>query len=280
MSYQRLLVLFALLSPGAHAQWLTYPTPGVPRTADGKPDRSAPAPRTADGKPDLSGIWADDDGKPPQSCHGDACGPSSDTPNGTFALASNVGWADFGARLPGGLPYQPWAAEAVKRRKVDYGKDDPPTHCMPLGAPRMLVDPLYRKFVQTPGLLVVLNERDAAYRQIFTDGRPLPQDPQPSWNGYSTGKWEGDTLVVQTNGLRDGMWLDRKGSPMTDAAKLTERFRRVNYGTMEIEVTVDDPKAYTKPWSVKVIEYIVLDTELLDSICSENEKDAIHLVGK
>ena len=280
MSHQRLLVLFALLSVAMHAQWLHSPTPGVPRTADGKPNLSAAAPRTADGKPDLSGMWEDDTGKPPGYCIAGECQDASDSPKGTSPLASNVGWVDFGARLPGGLPYQPWAAEAVKRRKVDYGKDDPPTHCMPLGTPRMLVDPLYRKFVQTPGLLVILNERDAGYRQIFTDGRPLPQDPQPSWNGYSTGKWEGDTLVVQTNGLRDGMWLDRNGSPMTDAAKLTERFRRVNYGTMEIEVTVDDPKAYTKPWTVKVIEFIVLNTELLDSICLENEKDAIHLVGK
>jgi hypothetical protein len=280
MSHQRMLVLFVLLSVAADAQWLHSPTPGVPRTADGKPNLSAPAPRTADGKPDLSGIWEDDTGKPPGYCIAGECQDSSDSAKGTSPLASNVGWVDFGARLPGGLPYQPWAAEAVKRRKVDYGKDDPPTHCMPLGTPRMLVDPLYRKFVQTPGLLVILNERDAGYWQIFTDGRPLPQDPQPSWNGYSTGKWEGDTLVVQTNGLRDGMWLDRNGSPMTDAAKLTERFRRVNYGTMEIEVTVDDPKAYTKPWTVKVIEFIVLNTELLDSICLENEKDAIHLVGK
>jgi len=279
MSHQRGLVLFALLSVAMHAQWLHSPTPGVPRTADGKPNLSAAAPRTADGKPDLSGIWEDDTGKPPGYCIAGEC-QDSDSAKGTSPLASNVGWVDFGARLPGGLPYQPWAAEAVKRRKVDYGKDDPPTHCMPLGTPRMLVDPLYRKFVQTPGLLVILNERDAGYRQIFTDGRPLPQDPQPSWNGYSTGKWEGDTLVVQTNCLLDGMWLDRNGSPMTAAAKLTERFRRVNYGTMEIEVTVDDPKAYTKPWTVKVIEFIVLNTELLDSICLENEKDAIHLVGK
>jgi hypothetical protein len=280
MAIWRLCVIVAFFCAGASAQWLHYPTPGVPRTADGKPNLSAPAPRTADGKPDLSGIWEDDTGKAPQSCYAGDCEDSSDPPKGTSPLASNVGWVDFGARLPGGLPYQPWAAEEVKRRKVDYGKDDPPTHCMPLGAPRMLVDPLYRKFVRTPGLLVILNERDAGYRQIFTDGRPLPQDPQPSWNGYSTGKWEGDTLVVQTNGLRDGIWLDRNGSPMTDAAKLTERFRRVNYGTMEIEVTVDDPKAYTRPWTVKVIEFIVLNTELLDSLCLENEKDAVHLVGK
>jgi hypothetical protein len=280
MSHEPLLVLFALLSAGAHAQWLKYPTPGIPRTADGNPNFFAPAPRTPDGKPDLSGIWQDDNGKPWRTCPTGRCEEPSEPHEGPTPLAAAVGWVDFGARLSGGLPYQPWAAELVKQRKVDYGKDDPPTHCMPLGAPRMLVDPLYRKFVQTPRLLVILNERDDGYRQIFTDGRPLPEDPQPSWNGYSTGKWEGDTLVVHTKGLRDGMWLDRNGSPMTDAAKLTERFRRVNYGTMEIEVSIDDPKAYTKPWTVKVIEYIVLNTQLLDSVCLENEKDASHLVGK
>jgi hypothetical protein len=280
MSHQRLLVLFALLSAGAYAQWLHYPTPGVPRTADGNPNLFAPAPRTADGKPDLSGIWEDDDGRPWKICPEGRCEEPAPHVKGPDPLASSVGWVNFGARLPQGLPYQPWAAEAVKQRKAKLGIDDPPTHCFPLGTPRMLVDPLYRKFVQVPGLLVILNERDEGYRQIFTDGRPLPQDPQPTWNGYSTGKWEGDTLVVQTNGLRDGMWLDRNGSPLTDAAKLTERFRRVNYGTMEIDVTIDDPKAYTKPWTVKVIEFIVLNTELLDSICLEDEKDASHLVGK
>ena len=246
------------------AQWLKYPTPGVPKTASGEPNLSAPAPRTADGKPDLSGIW--DNNK-----------RDSGTP---LPLSGSVGWVDFGVGLPGGLPYQPWAAEAVKQRKADNGKDDPTSHCLPLGTPRMLVDPELRKFVQVPGLLVIINERDAGYRQIFTDGRPLPEDPQPSWNGYSTAKWEGDTLVVQTAGFRDGMWLDRSGSPITNAAKLTERFRRPNYGTLEIEVTMDDPKAYTKPWTVKLNESIVLNTELMDYICSENEKDIKHLVGK
>ena len=122
--------------------------------------------------------------------------------------------------------------------------------------------------------------QDTSYRQIFTDGRPLPEDPQPSWNGYSTGRWEGDTLVVESSGFRDGIWIDRSGSPMTDAAKVTERFRRPSYGNLEIEVTVDDPKAYTKPWTVKVRELIVLNTELMDYICNENEKDLKHLVGK
>src|SRR5438034_811695 len=131
-----------------------------------------------------------------------------------------------------------------------------------------------------PGLLVILNERDASYRQIFTDHRPLPTIDLPSFNGFSSGKWDGDTLVVETTGFKDGMWLDRNGSPMTDAAKVTERFRRVNYGKMEIEITVDDPKAYTAPWTIKLNHFIVLDTELLDYICLENEKDIPRLLGK
>jgi hypothetical protein len=145
---------------------------------------------------------------------------------------------------------------------------------------RILTFPPPRKFIQLPGLVVILSERDVTFRQLFTDGRPLPRDPVPSWNGYSAGKWEGDTLVVETNGLRDDTWLDRKGSPMTDAATLTERFRRVNYGRVEVDVTVNDPKAYTRPWTVTLTQLIVLNTELLDYHCLDNEKDARHLIGK
>jgi hypothetical protein len=134
--------------------------------------------------------------------------------------------------------------------------------------------------IQIPGLIIILNEQDANYRQIFTDGRPLPVDPDPSWNGYSVGKWDGDTLVVQSIGFRDDMWLDRWGSPMTSAAKITEKFHRVNYGRLELEVTVDDPKAYTKPWTIKLTEFIELNTDLIDNICAENEKDMPHMVGK
>jgi hypothetical protein len=266
---KRIVVVIATIAISAplSAQWLKYPTPGIPKTPSGQPNLSAPAPRTADGKPDLSGIW-------------DNNRRDSAPTEGVLPLSGSVGWVDFGVGLPGGLPYQPWAAEAVRQRKADKGKDDPTSHCLPLGVPRLLVDPEYRKIVKVPGLLVILNERDAGYRQIFTDGRPLPEDPQPSWKGYSTGKWEGDTLVVQTSGFRDGMWFDRSGSPITDAAKLTERFRRINYGALEIEVTMDDPKAYTKPWTVKLTEFITLNTELMDYICLENEKDLTHLVGK
>ena len=132
--------------------------------------------------------------------------------------------------------------------------------------------------VQTPGLLLILNEYNKTYRQIFTDGRPLPTDPQPTWDGYSIGKWDGDTVVVETTGFRDGIWLDASGDPLTDAAKVTERFRRVNYGHLEIEFTVDDPKAYTKPWTVKLNQILALNTDLLDYICLENERDLRHLV--
>ena len=263
---KRIVLVIAICAP-LSAQWLKYPSPGVPKTPSGQPNLSAPAPRTADGKPDFSGIWLNDTRR----------APGSPPPGGVLPLAGSVGWVDFGVGLPGGLPYQPWAAEAVKQRKADNGKDDPPSHCLPLGVPRLLVDPEYRKIVQIPGLLVILNERDAGYRQIFTDGRPLPEDPQPSWKGYSTGKWEGDTLVVQTNGFRDGMWLDRSGSPITDAARLTERFRRPDYGTLEIEVTMNDPKAYTKPWMVTIPLRLMADTEMIEEVC-DNEKDARHAV--
>jgi hypothetical protein len=137
-----------------------------------------------------------------------------------------------------------------------------------------------RKVAQTPGLLILMNELGTNYRQIFTDGRPLPEDPNPSWNGYSTGRWEGDTLVVHTIGFRDGIWLDATGNPMTDSAKITERFRRINFGQLEIEITVDDPKAYTRPWIVKLKQVIRLDTDLLDYECVENEKDVPHLSSK
>ena len=259
------IIASLLLSVSASAQWLHYPAAGVPRGKNGTPNLSAPAPRTADGRPDLSGIWRLDAECPPEGCDDYSAAPE---------------FRNFGARLEGGLPYQPWAAELVKQRSADFGRDDPVGLCRPAGALRILTFPPPRKILQRPGLFVVLSERDVTYRQIFTDGRTLPKDPEPSWNGYSIGKWEKDTLVVQTIGLRDGTWLDRNGSPMTDAARITERFRRMNYGRLEIAVTVDDAKAYTRPWTVTLNQLIMPDTELLDYHCMDNEKDASHLVGK
>lgn len=258
--------LALLLMTSVSAQWINYPTPGIPRTGDGKPNLAAPAPKTADGKPDLSGLW--------EPASGGSLAPLAG------ATSTDPQFRDIALNVKGGLPFQPWAAELVKARRADENKDDPDGHCQPLGLVKMHLHPYPRKMIQVPGLLLILFERDTNYRQIFTDGRPLPEDPQPSYNGYSVGKWEGDTLVVRSIGFKDGLWLDVSGTPLTDAAKVTERFRRPSFGNLEIEVTVDDPKAYTKPWSIKVNQTIALDTDMLEFVCKENERDVPHLVGK
>jgi hypothetical protein len=270
-------MICAISSP-LGAQWLNYPTAGIPRLPDGKPNLAAPAPRTADGKPDLSGIW----GLPCPVANANATSGFTGRPNVYCAteIAIPPEFGNIGQSIKDGLPYQPWAAELVKKTRAANRPNDPMTRCLPPGIVRLDVFPLFRKVVQVPGLIVMLNEQNASYRQIFTDGRPLLVDPNPTWNGYSSGKWEGDILVVQTNGFRDGLWLDTGGSPLTEAARITERFRRVNYGTLEIELTIDDPKAYTKPWTIKVTQILAPDTELLDYICLENEKDVQHLQGK
>jgi hypothetical protein len=260
------LLLGPLICP-MNAQWVNYPTTGVPRTRDGKPDLGAACPRTADGKPDFSGLWVMQT-KREGNANFPGCEPVSDE------------FVNIAASLKEGLPYQTWAADLVKARRTEQRVNDPISHCLPMGPVRLHTWNGPRKVVQTPGMLMMMSEFGTSYRQIFTDGRPLPDDPNPSWNGYSSGKWEGDTLVVQTNGLRDGLWLDATGNPMTDAAKITERLRRPNFGTLEIEITVDDPKAYTKPWTVKLTQSIKLDTDLLDFVCVENEKDAPHLSSK
>jgi hypothetical protein len=258
------IVVAALLLVG---QWLNYPTAGIPRTADGKPDLSAPAPRTADGHPDFSGVWDIEHNRPcpPEGCNDMRIGQE---------------FVDIGWSIKGGLPYQPWAAALVKERTAKNGMDDPGSHCLPTGVIKMHTTPLLSKIVQLPGLLVILSERETVFRQVFMDGRPLPTIDLPSYNGYSSGKWDGDTLVVQTAGFKDGLWLDRNGSPMSDAAKVTERFRRPTFGKMEIEITVDDPKAYTKPWTINLNHFFAPDTELIDYMCRENEKSTEHYVGK
>jgi hypothetical protein len=261
LQYAAAALILAAVSPALVAQWLDYPTPAVPRTPDGKPNLSAPAPRTADGKPDLSGMW----------------GWENRANCGARCNDGQIGreFINIASGLKGGPPYQPWAADLVKQRTADQVKD-PNVHCMPRGAPRIWTDDYYKRIIQTPERLIILTERNIQYRQIFTDGRPLPVDPNPVWNGYSTAKWDGDTLVVQTIGFRDDLWLDAWGSPLTSAAKVTEKFRRPSFGKLEIEITVDDSKAYTKPWTVKLNQPLVADTELLDYICQENERDVSH----
>lgn len=254
-----------------HAQWLNYPTKNVPRNADGSPNLAAPAPRTADGKIDFTGLWLLDRNRP---CPKTGCDDMEISQE-----FINIGWS-----LKGGLPYQPWAAALVKERLAENDVGDPGAHCLPTGIVKTHTSPFYRRMVQTPDLIVLLTERDAIHRRIYMDGRPLPVDPPPTPDGYSTGRWErdgpGDTLVVETNGFPDGQWLDRIGSPLTSAAKITERFRRPDYGHMTIELTVDDPKAYTKPWTITLKQNIALNTEMLNFYCMENEKDSAHLTGK
>jgi hypothetical protein len=276
---KKLILVTTLLCAGAPAllaQWPRHTVPGVPRTADGKPNLTSPAPRAPDGKPDLSGIW-ENFRKP-----GDAPVRSVNAQffNDLPPTLINE-FRDIGVGVAGGLPFQPWAAALRQQRMADQSKDNPDAHCLPLGLMQLHthVDP--RRIVQTPSLVVILYEANYGLRQILMDGRPVPaNDPQPWWYGYSRGRWDGDTLVVETTHFRDGGWLDINGSPLTDAARMTERFRRPNYGTLTIEVTVDDPKAYTKPWTVTLTQRLMVDEEMLEFICLENEQSSKHYVGK
>jgi hypothetical protein len=261
-----------LASAPVAAQWVNHPTPGVPRRADGKVNMSAPAPRMADGKPDLSGLWMTAEpnrgpgrGTPPPANAPDEAGDQRN-------ITASRQMRDIGVDIPGGLPYQPWLIPIVKERTANEAIDDPHIRCLPDNFLRAYGLPHLLKFVHTPRLLVMLNEMNAGYRQVFTDGRPLPRDPNPSWQGYSSATWSGDTLVIDTIGLRDDTWIDWNGSVLTEAAKVREEIRRPDFGHLEIKVTVDDPKAYTKPWTVTLKQRIVVDTDLIDEICLENEK--------
>ena len=235
--------LLALLATPAAAQWLNYPTPGIPRTADGKPDLTAPAPRTADGKPDLSGMWQ----------------------IGGLGYATNITDVDM----------LPWAQALFKKRVETYATDDPTVGCLPEGPRSGLagLDPL--RIVQAPNMVVILYET-GIFRQIFTDGRKFPRDPSPTWLGYSVGRWEGDTLVVDTIGFNDKAWLDVLGHPRSEALHITERYRRRDFGHLDIEMTFDDPKMYTKPFGIKVTHELVPDSDILEYFCAENERDRAH----
>jgi len=257
----------ALASTHLAAQWLKNPTPGVPRKADGTVDMSAPVPKMADGKPDFSGTWTSDEVDPRRP---------GVAPNPHDATTSRR-MVNLGVELPGGLPYQPWLVPIVKQRTANLAKEDPHIRCFPDNFLRAYGMPHLLKFVHTPTLLVVLNEWNAGYRQVFTDARPLPEDPTPSWQGYSSAKWSGDTLVIDTIGVRDDTWIDWNGSVLTESAKVREQVRRPDFGHLEIQVTVDDPKAYTKPWTVTIKERVIIDTELIDEICLEGERSLQHM---
>jgi Domain of unknown function (DUF3471) len=249
----RLFAAAVLLCVPLAAQWLDYKTPGIPRTADGKPNLSAPAPRSADGKPDLSGIWR--------------------------APRSSVYLQNIAADLkPGEI--QPWAQALYQEHVRNLGADSPRAHCLPDPAPYYHLAGLSR-IVQTPGLTVIINEgisNSGVTRTIFTDGRGLPEEMNPTWLGYSVGRWEGDTLVVTTAGFNDRTWLDFSGHPHSEALRTTERFHRRDFGHMDFEMTIDDAKTFTRPFTLKAVKTLAPDTELLETIC-ENERIAPHLVG-
>ncbi len=248
-------VLLGAVCLPAGAQWLQYPMKGAPRLPDGKVDLSAPAPRRPDGHPDLTGIWQQ--------------------PNGvryTVNIAADL--------KPEDVPLQPWAAEVYKQRQATLSKDDPVGHCDLPGVPEMNSVPYPYKILQYPNEIVILYEALATFRQIFTDGRALPENPNPTWMGYSVGRWDGDTLVVETSGFNDKSWIDTGGHPHTDAMRVTERFHRRDFGHIDLQTTIDDPKAYTRPWTVSYQIRLVPDTELLEYVCNENNRDLEHLVGK
>jgi hypothetical protein len=251
-----ILATCALLSTATHGQWLNYPSRVTPRLPDGTPNLSAPAPRAADGKPDLSGVW---------EVVGDTVMPTDGRVRSKYVY-------NIAADLPGGAPFQPWAKTLHDERQKALGVGAPTERCLPHGIPdAMLTRTLPFKMVQMPGLTIVLYEEFNNWRQIFTDGRPLPVDPQPAWLGYSIGRWDGDAFVVETAGFNDKSWLDAGGTPHTEALRTIERFRRVDFGHMEAEFTFDDPKAFTRPWSAKVQFNLLPDTDLLEHHC-DNEK--------
>lgn len=266
--------IIAALSPSLSAQWPLHSQPGVPKGPDGKPNLTAPAPRAPDGKPDLSGIWM-------RTTRTEKPGsqPAGQPPLATFG--------NIGVGFKEGLPYQPWVAGLIKKRSDAL--ENPDALCLPQGPLEYHLDPQPREIIQLPRKTIIVYESNYGIRTIYTDGRKLPPagGPQPYWHGYSVGRWEGDTLVVESNNFRgsqtnqpgDG-WLDGRGNPFTDALKLTERFRRVNFGILQIDVTIDDAKAYTRPFTVRVEQDIVADgSEMIEFICHENQQ-FLKLTGR
>jgi hypothetical protein len=273
-------ILFCATLTCTQAQWLNYPTPGTPRTREGKPDLAARAPRASNGKPDLSGVWQTEFERPGvnQRLFGGAVVDfvvPGDDPT-TFPRYSLNILADF---KPEEAPMRRETEELFRKNAQRRGTDNPSTRCLPQGIPRADILSSYAPFkiIQTPGLLALLYEIDNTHRQVYTDRRKLPVDPQPAWLGYSVGKWEGDVLVVDTAGFNDQSWLDLTGHPHSDALRIQERFYRRDFGHMDLQMTIDDSKMYTRPFTIKVTELLIPDSDILESVCNENEKDRDHM---
>ncbi len=271
-----LLIPLAAAPSLARAQWLNHPTPGIPRNSDGKPNLSAPTPRAADEKPNLSGLWQTDAAPPEllQRLIPEATNGAGEEPLSQYFI--NI-FSDF---KPEDVPLRPAAAEQFRKRAQNFSQESPLPHCLPEGMPMVEMSPAPYKIVQTPSLTLMLYERDTTYRQVFTDGRKLPDDPQPSWLGYSVGKWDGDSLVVDSAGFNDRGWLDARGHTHGEALHLTERFHRLDFGHLEVRLTIDDPETYTKPFTVVLKQRLIPDSDLLEAFCAENEKDVTHITGK
>lgn len=248
----------------AGAQWTKVPDPKLPRTFDGEPDLAAPAPKAADGKPDLSGVWLTDS-------------DPSFVPVTVEHIALPRHFVNVAADMaPEDVPLQPWAAALFEQRLANQGTDSPAAHCQPTGLPMLDALLLPYKIVQTPQLILMLYEENTVFRQIFLDGREPVEDAQPRWMGYSTGRWEGEALVVETVGFDDRSWLDALGHPHSESLRLIQRFRRRDAGHLEIETTIADPAAYTKPFTYTITATLLPDEDLLEYFCAENEKDADH----
>ncbi|HVZ17148.1 MAG TPA: hypothetical protein VG897_08525 [Terriglobales bacterium] len=239
-----------LVSLPLSAQWFNWRTTGIPRLADGKPNLTAPAPRTADGKPDLSGTW------------------QTEVTGYRFDVIQDL--KDESIFRP--------AAEALFLQRVDdYRKEDPVTNCLP-GGPSEILNGSYR-IMQSPTVIALLFEGGRSYRQIHMDGRTLPEDPNPTWAGYSVGHWEGDTLVVESSGFNDRSWLDRAGHPHSEKLRVTERFHRADFGHMQVQVTLEDPDTLTRPLNFSLAVHYTADSDMLENVCGENNRDRNHMVA-
>lgn len=253
-----------MISGLVDAQWLGQQTRGIPRNADGRPNLTGPVPRTADGRIDLSGLWQLD--------------PRSSETRGPQGALLSPYYVDVTADLKAeDVPFQPWAAAEYRRRLERLSKDDPAARCQPYGVPAANTYPAPFKIVQSADLIVILYEANTTFRQVFADGRDLPTNPQPSWMGYSAERWDGDTLVVNTIGFNDRSWLDRRGHPHTESMRVSEVFRRPDFGHLEIQITIDDPKAYTRPITFTHRQELLVDSELLEHFCTDNEKFSTQL---
>jgi hypothetical protein len=261
----RSLFLVLLLVVPAYAQWLKYPTPGIPRTADGKADLNAPAPKAPDGKPDLTGLWMPSRRPGPTRVSG---------PQGLPVGPNILNFLPPGVDVP---PMLPAAAALYAKRGENFYADRPSARCLPHSIPDQMLLSIPVKIVQTPGLTMILYEEFTRFRQVFTDGRPHPPVASPAWLGYSIGKWEGDWFVVDTRGFNDKSWLDDSGRPHSEALRTIERFRRRDFGHMDVEITIDDPETYTKPFTIPLQFEYLADTDMIEDVC-DNEKDAAHTV--